>query len=133
MISGRPQLNAQVDLNRNFPLGFGLGADAQPCSEVYKGQVGLVRGRVTRGIRYRRGTTGTRGIRFIGCIRVRYQVGLVIKLMKMKLLLMITVWYKYDACRILKFFTFNDQTYFKYLDETYFRHLCQSRKPKHCS
>ena len=38
MINGRPQLNAQVDLNRNFPLGFGLGADAQPCSEVYKGQ-----------------------------------------------------------------------------------------------
>lgn len=28
---------AGVDLNRNFPLGFGLGADAQPCSEVYKG------------------------------------------------------------------------------------------------
>jgi len=30
-----------VDLNRNFPLGFGLGADAQPCSEVYKGQAPL--------------------------------------------------------------------------------------------
>ena len=31
----------------------------------------------------------------------------------------------YDACRILKFFTFNNQTCF--------RHLCQSRKAKHCS
>ena len=29
----------KVDLNRNFPLGFGLGADDNPCSEVYKGQV----------------------------------------------------------------------------------------------
>ena len=38
----RPQLEAQVDLNRNFPLGFGLGADDKPCSEVYKGQVGLI-------------------------------------------------------------------------------------------
>ena len=42
MMKERPHLKAQVDLNRNFPLGFGLGADAQPCSEVYKGQVGLV-------------------------------------------------------------------------------------------
>ena len=39
---GKPQLEAQVDLNRNFPLGFGLGADDKPCSEVYKGQVGLI-------------------------------------------------------------------------------------------
>ena len=31
--------DSKVDLNRNFPLGFGLGADDNPCSEVYKGQV----------------------------------------------------------------------------------------------
>ena len=23
-----------VDINRNFPLGYGLGADSNPCSEV---------------------------------------------------------------------------------------------------
>ena len=37
-----PKLKAQVDLNRNFPVGFGLGADDLPCSEVYKGQVGMM-------------------------------------------------------------------------------------------
>lgn len=26
-----------VDLNRNFEIGYGLGADTNPCSEVYKG------------------------------------------------------------------------------------------------
>ena len=26
-----------VDLNRNFEVGYGLGADTNPCSEVYKG------------------------------------------------------------------------------------------------
>ena len=31
--------DSKVDLNRNFALGFGLGADDNPCSEVYKGQV----------------------------------------------------------------------------------------------
>ena len=24
-----------VDINRNFPLGFGLGADEEACSEVF--------------------------------------------------------------------------------------------------
>ena len=28
---------AGVDLNRNFEVGYGLGADTNPCSEVYKG------------------------------------------------------------------------------------------------
>ena len=37
-----PTLKAQVDLNRNFPVGFGLGADDLPCSEVYKGQVRMM-------------------------------------------------------------------------------------------
>ena len=23
-----------VDINRNFPLGYGVGADSNPCSEV---------------------------------------------------------------------------------------------------
>ncbi|XP_023337842.1 carboxypeptidase B [Eurytemora carolleeae] len=30
-----------VDINRNFPLGYGLGADSNPCSEVYMGTEAL--------------------------------------------------------------------------------------------
>ena len=28
-----------VDLNRNFPEGYGIGASKDPCSEVYQGQL----------------------------------------------------------------------------------------------
>ena len=27
-----------VDLNRNFPEGYGVGASKNPCDEVYKGK-----------------------------------------------------------------------------------------------
>ena len=27
-----------VDLNRNFPEGYGIGASKNPCSEVYQGE-----------------------------------------------------------------------------------------------
>ena len=28
-----------VDLNRNFPEGYGIGASTNPCSEVFQGKV----------------------------------------------------------------------------------------------
>ena len=28
-----------VDLNRNFPEGYGIGASKNPCSEVYQGDI----------------------------------------------------------------------------------------------
>ena len=27
-----------VDINRNFPEGYGIGASTNPCSEVYQGE-----------------------------------------------------------------------------------------------